>query len=775
MEGCTSAIGPAGERTRISDLERQLAEQSELAEQFRCEAADLRTMFDAMEHRIAVLQKRLQAAPADRYEAQAVDEVSAAQAASVEAELRAALAETEHSLAATRLARDQWIERLEVSGREKAELEQRLAAADEQLAELGEQLAATRIAVERAALAEKELEFLRSRLADSEQRREAAEADARRHGDELGRLALEMAAAEDRIAAVTLSCDSVESQVDGAAIAQAEIKRCAASLQAGLEAAQQRIGGLLESVSGDGAWLDGVETRLRTWAESTAESAVARALDTQAQDTAALDAERSAAQSRIARLETELAEVVAALEAQRSKLQERVALREQLAEVEAQRSALAEEVERERTQRIALEEKASAISEDTVSQSELRERLVNLQASFDEAVNRHAEEARALREELNLQKSLVRDREHEIDRLAAECAILQESVEDAIADIENAQDESLVDGDGFSDDDTDPGGDFAAEEDASDLAAGKGSFANGEPAAPLTVPLSLVPDAKSEDAADEAVDSVTVLEQFGVGETVVVAVDEDPAFLAAIEHATGMVTGARFAAGFAADVAPGSTVHLVVNLASESFSLDRLDEIQRLGIDEPEALVYCARNGRGVFYRSMMFFPPPCDIDECSTRLLAATGDSLQRLLVVGEDVDFMSGLRDSFGRIRASTAIAFDGRQAIDLLPMVKPQAILIDLNLPRGDGLRVASQVAANPDLRYVRIGAFWSRPVDPQVFRQQSIYAVRDFHMTPEQLARELSPALGILPTASASVGAVPAAIRRGSSRPPNLLGN
>jgi CheY-like chemotaxis protein len=105
-----------------------------------------------------------------------------------------------------------------------------------------------------------------------------------------------------------------------------------------------------------------------------------------------------------------------------------------------------------------------------------------------------------------------------------------------------------------------------------------------------------------------------------------------------------------------------------------------------------------------------------------------------------------MSGLREELGTMRCSTAIAFDGRQALDLIPMVKPQVVLVDLNLPRGDGLRVASQICSNPETANdISVAMFWTKPIDPTVFRQQAIYSMRDFSWKADDLTRRVATAL------------------------------
>ncbi len=415
-------------------------------------------------------------------------------------------------------------------------------------------------------------------------------------------------------------------------------------------------------------------------------------------------------------------------------LQKRVAsarddsdLREQIAELESQRRGLAEEVENERRLR------AAAVADSQPRTGDDAARLTSIQASFDAAVAKHAEEARALREDAELHRALARDRETELSRVTEECSILRQSMESTIVELEGVRAEHTDLSEQlrrFSD------GDFDGQRpDSEESVAGLrlvDSDVGGDDVAHDGLTAAEISDIEgAEDEADQR-------------RLLVINLDGDPFTRSSIEEAVAGVSGADYCCEPDGERPPGAEVSLVVNLASDKFDLNWLTDCDRWGLDEPEALAYCGRDGRGVFFRKVMFFPPPCDFDECAARLLSGA-DTLQRVLAVGEDVDFMSGLRESLGRVRTSTAIAFDGRQAVDLIPMVKPQMVLIDLNLPRGGGLRIASQIAANPDLRNVAIAMFWSQPIDPASFRQHAVYAMRDVRIDPAALSRSVKQIL------------------------------
>jgi CheY-like chemotaxis protein len=66
------------------------------------------------------------------------------------------------------------------------------------------------------------------------------------------------------------------------------------------------------------------------------------------------------------------------------------------------------------------------------------------------------------------------------------------------------------------------------------------------------------------------------------------------------------------------------------------------------------------------------------------------------RVVTVGADVDALVSLRQALARQGMSVSMAWDGKQAADLFTMVKPEVIVLDLDLPR-DGYAIAGRLAA------------------------------------------------------------------------------
>jgi CheY-like chemotaxis protein len=74
------------------------------------------------------------------------------------------------------------------------------------------------------------------------------------------------------------------------------------------------------------------------------------------------------------------------------------------------------------------------------------------------------------------------------------------------------------------------------------------------------------------------------------------------------------------------------------------------------------------------------------------------------RIVTVGDDVEALVSLRQALAREGMSVSMAWNGRQADDLFPVVRPTAVVLDLELPAKEGPGVVARLAlgaAVPDL--------------------------------------------------------------------------
>ncbi|MBI1817828.1 MAG: hypothetical protein HYR72_22865 [Deltaproteobacteria bacterium] len=217
--------------------------------------------------------------------------------------------------------------------------------------------------------------------------------------------------------------------------------------------------------------------------------------------------------------------------------------------------------------------------------------------------------------------------------------------------------------------------------------------------------------------------------------------DGHPAFRIAAQEAAEKYGQARYSTSNRDDVAGNGFV--VVNLLDPDPLTAIIRAAARCG-EDPRAFAYCADGTAGFALGMVDFFPHPFEPHTCATRLLART-DGIERMLAVSEDIGTMGVVREALGRVQCSTSVVFDSRQALELLPMVKPDLVLIDLALPRGEGLRLVNRLKSDPKTAAIALGLFCSKPVDPADFQQQAQRAIRGLAFSPADLTRALANVL------------------------------
>jgi CheY-like chemotaxis protein len=84
----------------------------------------------------------------------------------------------------------------------------------------------------------------------------------------------------------------------------------------------------------------------------------------------------------------------------------------------------------------------------------------------------------------------------------------------------------------------------------------------------------------------------------------------------------------------------------------------------------------------------------PIDCDTILTGLgpYAVRG---ARVVTAGADVDELMSLRQAMARRQMSVSMAWDGKQATDLLGVVRPDVVVVDLDLPKRDGFAIVARV--------------------------------------------------------------------------------
>ena len=236
-------------------------------------------------------------------------------------------------------------------------------------------------------------------------------------------------------------------------------------------------------------------------------------------------------------------------------------------------------------------------------------------------------------------------------------------------------------------------------------------------------------------------------------ELTVVHVEHHGPLRDALRAAVEQCRCARYAA--LQDIPPGAegSRHLLaVNLLARD--IDPVSTIcdPRWGEREARAFIYLAAGERGIVAGLTDFIPYPLDANDCATRLLERTG-GLQRLLMVSDKIDAMNEIRSVLNRVDCSTSLALDDRQGLNLVGMVKPDAILIDLTLPRAGGIRLLTRLRADAATAGIAMIFALGERFDADRFQEEAGRVLGECRLNDEELSGALARVLGDVHVAEA----------------------
>ena len=66
------------------------------------------------------------------------------------------------------------------------------------------------------------------------------------------------------------------------------------------------------------------------------------------------------------------------------------------------------------------------------------------------------------------------------------------------------------------------------------------------------------------------------------------------------------------------------------------------------------------------------------------------------RIVTAGADVDALMSLRQALSRRRASVSMAWDAKQAREMLGVVRPHAVVVDMSMPKRDGCAIVAAIS-------------------------------------------------------------------------------
>ena len=134
---------------------------------------------------------------------------------------------------------------------------------------------------------------------------------------------------------------------------------------------------------------------------------------------------------------------------------------------------------------------------------------------------------------------------------------------------------------------------------------------------------------------------------------------------------------------------------MLVNLAAP-HALTALTALREAGITAPAfgCIAIPGQQGRGLLIGRLELAARPIDPDALLAGLPGVFNRGT-RVVTAGADVDGLISLRQALARLGVSVSMAWDAKQAADLLAMVHPDVAIIDLELPPKDGCALVARM--------------------------------------------------------------------------------
>jgi CheY-like chemotaxis protein len=199
------------------------------------------------------------------------------------------------------------------------------------------------------------------------------------------------------------------------------------------------------------------------------------------------------------------------------------------------------------------------------------------------------------------------------------------------------------------------------------------------------------------------------------------------------------------------DATKGGALLLAVNLLNRAH--DPIAALARIvhRSEDTGIFAYCSEGKFGFLFGEATFFTSPFDVDACSSWLLSAFG-TVQRLLVASNNIEMTSQLRNALTKIRCSASVALDFRQVLELVPLIQPEVVLVDLSLPRAEGLRLVSRLRNDEKTAGLPLGVILPEHQRVAEFRQNAARAAREGSLSVETIVQALARELDLAPPAA-----------------------
>ena len=103
----------------------------------------------------------------------------------------------------------------------------------------------------------------------------------------------------------------------------------------------------------------------------------------------------------------------------------------------------------------------------------------------------------------------------------------------------------------------------------------------------------------------------------------------------------------------------------------------------------------------------------------------------MKKILICEDEMDVRESIKNILTQREFEVYTAVDGKEAIDKAAEVKPDLILLDIRMPKIDGLEVAKEVRkTDTNTKIIFITAYQS----PELFKETTKYNILDYIVKP-----------------------------------------
>ena len=120
-----------------------------------------------------------------------------------------------------------------------------------------------------------------------------------------------------------------------------------------------------------------------------------------------------------------------------------------------------------------------------------------------------------------------------------------------------------------------------------------------------------------------------------------------------------------------------------------------------------------------------------------------------KRVLIVEDETDVAELTRTAIQSDDIEVFIAFDGLSALDEIPRIRPDLILLDVMLPAVDGFELCKKIKDNPDTEDILVVLFTAAS-EPFIVERVVGVGADDYLMKPidhSRLRKKIRIALGL----------------------------